>query len=77
MSLNGFLLKKNKQTEDKLSMQRILYEEIKHHENYGGQLSKEMNTENKSYQLQLDTTNDMLVEVEITDGKELFTIKKE
>ncbi|MGX7264346.1 competence type IV pilus minor pilin ComGE [Enterococcus crotali] len=77
VSLNTFLLKKNKQVTEQLSLHRVLYEEVKRYENHGGPLLKEVQVENKNYQLRFYKASDRLVEVEITDGKESFTLKKE
>ena len=77
VSLNTFLLKKNKQATEQLLLHRILYEELKRYENHGGQLIKEVRTENNNYQLRFYKANNKLVEVEITDGKESLILKKE
>lgn len=77
VSLNTFLLKKNKQATEQLLLHRILYEEVKRYENHGGALFKEVQLENTNYQLRFRKANNRLLEVEITDGKESFTLKKE
>lgn len=76
-SLNTFLLKKNQQAAHRLLIHRVLYEEMKRYENHGGQLYQEIYLENSNYQLHFYKTNDKLVEVEITDGQEIFTVKRE
>ncbi|WP_207694136.1 hypothetical protein DOK67_0001923 [Enterococcus sp. DIV0212c] len=77
VSFNTFLLKKNKQADDKMLMHRILYEEVKRYENYGGQPFQEVHLEKNNYQLHFQKIDNKLSEVEITDGKEIFTVKKE
>ncbi|ALR99907.1 hypothetical protein ATZ33_00475 [Enterococcus silesiacus] len=77
VSLNTFLLKKNKQAIEQLLLHRILYEEMKRYENHGGQLIQEVRIENNNYQLRFYKANNKLVEVEITDGKESLTLKRE
>ncbi|OJG55413.1 hypothetical protein RV06_GL001856 [Enterococcus haemoperoxidus] len=54
-----------------------MYEEMKRYENHGGLLTQDIHLENSHYQLKLYNTENKLIEVEITDGKESFTLKKE
>ncbi|MGX7273001.1 MULTISPECIES: type II secretion system protein [Enterococcus] len=77
ISINTFLLKKNKQATNQLQLHRVLYEEMKRYENHGGLLTQDIHLENSHYQLKLYNTENKLIEVEITDGKESFTLKKE
>ncbi|OJG92786.1 hypothetical protein RV15_GL002731 [Enterococcus silesiacus] len=50
---------------------------MKRYENHGGQLIQEVRIENNNYQLRFYKANNKLVEVEITDGKESLTLKRE
>ncbi|MBO0474338.1 type II secretion system protein [Enterococcus ureasiticus] len=77
VSLNTFLLKKNKQVTNQLLLHRVLYEKMKHYENHGGALIQDIHIENRNYQLRFYKTENKLIEVEIIDEKESFTIKKE
>lgn len=73
---NQFLLQKNRQVQDQLSLHRVLYEEIKRYENYGGKLQAEISVNGINYQLHFYKNHQELLEVEITDGKEFLSIKK-
>lgn len=77
ISSNTFLLQKNKQSGENLQLHRILYEEMKRYENHGGSRVQEVHINNTNYQLQFYEANNRLIEVEITDGKETFSLKKE
>lgn len=77
ISLNTFLLKKNKQSSDQLVLYRVLYEEMKYYENHGGPLIQERYLDHRSFQLRFNKVGNKLIEVEIIDGKESVTIKKE
>ncbi|MBO0423493.1 hypothetical protein BCR22_06290 [Enterococcus plantarum] len=77
LSLNTFLLKKNKHATNQLILYRVLYEEMKHFENYGGPLLRDIHTENGDYQLRVYQVANKLIEVEVIGENEHFEIKKE
>ncbi|ALS37443.1 Tfp pilus assembly protein PilV [Enterococcus rotai] len=77
ISLNTLLLRKNRQATEQLMMHRVLYEEMKSYENYGEESIQGEHLSNSSYQVRFDNRNNKLVEVEITNGKEGFILKKE
>lgn len=76
VSFNQFLLQKNQQVLEQLSLHRVLYEEIKRYENYGGKLQSEICLNGIDYQLNFYKNHQELLEVEITDEKERLSIKK-
>ncbi|MEI5995049.1 competence type IV pilus minor pilin ComGE [Candidatus Enterococcus mansonii] len=76
-SLNLFLLKKKKEVSHQLLMQQVLYEELRHYENYEGQEQRIVYREEQIYHLHFYKQKEELIKVEITNGKETFTLKKE
>lgn len=76
ISLNTFLLKRNRQANNQLSLHRVLYEEMKRYEHYGGSLIQDVHIDNSYYQLHFYKKENKLIEVEIVNGQERFKIKK-
>ncbi|MTD42338.1 type II secretion system protein [Erwinia sp. CPCC 100877] len=77
VTLNTFLLRKNREATQRLQLYRVMYEELKHYEQYGTFSVPPIIRENTTYQLQVQKTNNKLTEMRITDGKETVLLKKE
>ncbi|MHC5215334.1 competence type IV pilus minor pilin ComGE [Enterococcus sp. LJL128] len=76
LSVNSLLLEKTKAQETQLEMKRLLYEEVRHYENYGGTASKVIFRNNTYYQLSITLENKKIVKAAIKNGEESFAVEE-
>lgn len=75
LSVNHFLFSKTSMLNDRMTMQRLLYEALKEYEVSGSVAKNMIDREGKSYTLTIVQDEGKLTRVEIEDGKETFSIQ--
>ncbi|GGC87063.1 competence type IV pilus minor pilin ComGE [Enterococcus wangshanyuanii] len=76
MSSSTFLLSKKAKATDELTLHRILYEEMKGYETYGGAMQKKIEHNGRTYSFYIHKTKDKIDKVVITDGEEQFFLEQ-
>lgn len=75
-SMMTFLLKSKQEKFDEIALRRVLYEEVKHFENYGGSLQRRRIVNDQEYLITISLKSKIPVKTEITNGKRTFKVTR-